>query len=659
MHTALKKVLVVDDSPFIRWGMTEDLRRLGYLPFEAESGTDALAVLQQERDISLVLLDVQMKGLSGFETLRRIRASDMQLKLREVNNLWVPVVFVTSQDTQEDRRRGFDLGALDFITKHEVRSSLKELTDKYLTTSKELASMGVLIVDDSGIVRHVVRTCLKSLGVHLFEAVNGREGLELLRANPDKIDLVVTDLVMPVMNGDELCMTIHNEEGLADLPVIFISSSESELCVLKMFQAGAADYVHKPFVRQELTARLESHLKRRLLTKQLKDSVEDQKHLNEVKDQFLAVCSHDLRSPLSGMLGLIQLVAEDPTCSEEHRGMLRFAEQSGEYLLSLVTDILDLGRAEAERSKLELMPVDLRELIDSCMKTLRHTAEPKNVRLDLLCPEPVTVHGNGNALRRIFNNLISNAIKFTHAGEGVAVVIVREGTNAVTRVMDNGIGIPQDMISELFDQYSKVSRKGTGGEVGTGLGLAITKKLTEAQHGRISVESQDGEGAVFTVVLPLERERPVVSVDPANLPGSLPGLRVLVAEDNRVNQETIRRRLVALACEYTLVSDGKEAVAAFRNALTKEPFDVVLMDIEMPIMNGMEAVREVRRLEHEHTAATGMALHTPVYALTAYNDANSSKRFMNSGMDGILTKPFKAEQLFQCLDEVACAKSDG
>ncbi|MDD2238156.1 MAG: response regulator [Kiritimatiellae bacterium] len=652
------KILLVDDSSFIRWGLATALKKLGYDPVEAESGSDAIHKLNSVPNIRLVLLDVQMKGWSGFETLAEIRSSEKQAEFREMNNQWVPVVFVTSQDTEKDRLRGFELGATEFILKSDVRASLKKLTDKILRPSCEFHELGVQVVDDSMIIRYLIKSCLEPFGVSIFEAEDGAEALEQLKAHRDEIDVVVTDLQMPKMNGDVYCRTIRKELKLVDLPIIFLSSNDQAQKVLHIFQAGATDYIHKPFVREEMMARLEVHMRRQLLNTQLKANIAELKRLNQLKDKFLAVCSHDLRSPLSGMLGLTEILREAPDTTNTQREMLTHIRGAGEYLMSLINDILDLGRTQSDESNMAFEPVDLTEIIQSCRVTLQHTAGPKQVELTLDGPDGIIINGNDNALRRIFNNLISNAIKFTPSGGRVSVEIRPDQNGSVeVTVRDTGIGIPKKMLPHLFDEYSKTSRKGTAGEVGTALGMAITHRLVESHHGHIDVESVEDKGTAIKVSLPmLEEQIPREAVDaPVEQKieeadaGAIRGLRVLVAEDNRVNQEYLKRCLSDWGCDYEIVEDGLRAVEAYVQGQDDNPFSIILMDIVMPKMDGLEAAREIRRLEEELNFEEGADHRILITALSAKTDEEARGEMLAAGMDGLVGKPIKKTELYQAL----------
>lgn len=666
-----KKVMLVDDSSFIRWGLSEDLRRLGYEPVEADSGLKALELLKSETGIGLILLDVQMKGWDGFDTLKAIRDDANSKALEAAGNEWVPVVFVTAQDTVEDRMKGFELGAAEFVLKNEVRASLRALTGRFLEPSPEYAELGILIADDSMIIRNLIKTSLKAYGVKFHEAATGAVALEFLKKHSDSVDLVITDLQMPEMNGDILCAKIRRELRLKDLPVIFLSSTENAQAVLNMFRAGGSDYIHKPFVREELTARLEVHMRRQLLARRLRENIDELRRLNALKDRFLAVCSHDLRSPLSGMMGLTELLLVDDRVGEEQREMLRHIEASGEYLLELINDILDLGRMQAAEQHIALEPVDLGEVLESCYVNMKHTAEPKKVHFERQLQSGVMVNGDRNALRRIFSNLTSNAIKFTPT-EGRVDVIMQVNTSkklVQVRVTDTGIGIPDDMMDKLFDEYSKLSRPGTAGEKGTGLGMAITRKLVEAHGGKISVESRAGEGATFTVVLPLlevrrqQAESVVQQATAASLESVkdeaivLDGLRVLVAEDNRVNQEWLKRVLGRWKCVFDLAENGREAAALFEDALDNAPYDVVLLDIEMPDIDGFQAARLMRIEEEDVMTDTGRECQAPIFALSARTDAESLEEIQRAGMNGLLAKPVKKAELRQILGQCRSTES--
>src|SRR3989339_269177 len=212
--------------------------------------------------------------------------------------------------------------------------------------------MKLLVVDDSAMMRKIIRTELESAGYQVADAQDGVEALELLKKEHQRIDLVITDYMMPEMQGDELCIKIRNDLGNKSLPVIFLSAMGERDSILNIFKAGASDYIVKPFAKEELLARIRVHLEARRLNKLLENQVMELKKLNKLKDEFLAITSHDLRAPLNGIMGFSQLLAEDDNLTDLQKEFLGHIFSSGEFLLELIGDILYLGRINSETGDL-------------------------------------------------------------------------------------------------------------------------------------------------------------------------------------------------------------------------------------------------------------------------------------------------------------------
>ena len=372
--------------------------------------------------------------------------------------------------------------------------------------AENLEDLQILVVEDSDSARDHIVSSLKELHVGIWEADDGVTALERIRQNPDKIDLVISDLHMAQMSGDELCRKIRTELMLKTLPVIILSADIDKKTTIELFKAGATDYLYKPFIREELVARIHAHLKQEKMKKVLKKNIIELQALDKMKDDFLAVCSHDLRSPLSGIMGYTELLMLEIE-NKDHLEMLKDILSSGEDLLLLINNILDLSRAEAERQEMGMAETEPAEIISACIHSLEPAASLKHISLTMVNKIGKTqIMGNKSALSRIFNNLITNAIKFTPKGGQVSVTLKLQddGTLAIS-VMDNGIGIPQNKIHDLFTRYSRVSRKGTAGEKSTGLGLSIAKELVQHHNGTLTVKSREGKGSIFKVSFPIHR----------------------------------------------------------------------------------------------------------------------------------------------------------
>jgi signal transduction histidine kinase/ActR/RegA family two-component response regulator len=365
-----------------------------------------------------------------------------------------------------------------------------------------------------------------------------------------------------------------------------------------------------------------------------------------VKSQFLATMSHEMRTPLHGMLGLARQIRAG--LPETLAPQLDLIERSGEHLLTLINDVLDFSRIEAGHLKLKPQPFDLAGLIEEVCALAAVTAEEAGLTLAtrLALPQPCPVLGDAPRLRQIVQNLVGNAIKFTEKG-GVKVVAHHEADSGRTRieVIDTGIGIDPEALPRIFDAFAQADESAARRFGGTGLGLTISREIARAMGGDLVCVSAPRRGSAFTLTLTLPAVTAAEFAPPAPaepVAARLQG-RVLLAEDNPVNAMVAEAVLHKLGLEVEVVNNGRDAVEAFRRLRP----DVVLMDCQMPVMDGFEAARRIREVEREAEAPGGG--HTPLVALTANALEGDRERSLASGMDDHLAKPFREDQLARVL----------
>ena len=374
---------------------------------------------------------------------------------------------------------------------------------------------------------------------------------------------------------------------------------------------------------------------------------------NRAKSEFLANMSHEIRTPMNGVVGMTQLLGDTPL-SAAQREYVDVIRTSGEALLALINDILDVSKIEAGRMELELLDIDLRTTVAETIAALGAQATAKGLALKAnVGPDvPSAIRGDALKLRQILFNLIGNAIKFTPSGTvALEVRLEADGEHSVLvrfSVRDKGIGIAPDRIDRLFKSFSQIDSSTTRHYGGTGLGLSIVKRLAELMGGTVGVESVLGQGSVFwfTANFELGRDGHVIrNSRAAELPPSVPaprrsfaGARVLLVEDNAVNQQVAQKYLAKFGIESELARNGREAIEAWR----KGGYDLILMDCQMPVMDGFEATREIRRQE-----VAGQ--HVPIIALTANALASDRSNCLAAGMDEHLTKPLELAKLEACL----------
>ena len=510
----------------------------------------------------------------------------------------------------------------------------------------------ILLIDDDEVDRMAVRRALRKseFSFELMVAENGKSGLERLDTEP--IDIIILDYRLPDFSGLDLLEKIRDRDILA--PVIVVTSHGDENIAAEAFKSGASDYLSKDLISgkgldrsiQYLLKLKEGEEQRRAAVQAMREAKQLAEKNAKVKEEFLANMSHEIRTPMNAIIGFTHLLA-DTSLTEKQKEYVSSIVTAGENLLVIINDILDFSKIEAGKLSIEAAPFNLKDLLTSTFNLFKPKAEDKGLDLRLSIPDGLEGEWNGDAVRlnQILINLVGNAIKFTEEGwVELSVEPKKVGGEAMLdfRITDTGIGIHPDKVSSIFDSFTQGAADTTMKFGGTGLGLAIVKNLVELMDGRVSAESELGKGSVFSFQLPLKSlgaaegtqkdAQAQAGPDLSELEDAL----VLMAEDNKMNQLLARRILEEAGVDLKIVENGRMAV----EAVEKRDFDLILMDVQMPEMDGLDATRAIRALDPP-------ANEIPILALTAHAVASEIQKCFESGMNDYVVKPYKPAELLR------------
>ena len=363
----------------------------------------------------------------------------------------------------------------------------------------------LLIVDDTPANIDVLRDTLRPQGYKISVATSGEQALKI----SEKLlpDLILLDVMMPRMNGFEVCAHLKQNPITTNIPVIFITAKTEAEDISKGFNVGGVDYITKPIRREEVCARVKTHLKLSYSTRKLKEVNASLQEINEQKNRFMGMVAHDLRTPLGAMLSFLDMIIqnEDSHLSESDLDeMHKLMYTTCQEMLLLVNDVLDISVVEKGSLNLDLQIAELNEIIEKRIKINRFKADEKGMKLSTSCSGRVNAYVDGNRLAQVIDNLLGNAIKFAPPGTRVDIELKEHNNYAMISVQDEGPGLTDDDMHELFSETGNLSAKPTSGEKSTGLGLAIVKKIIEAHSGYLEVLNAPEKGAVFNVCVPMK-----------------------------------------------------------------------------------------------------------------------------------------------------------
>ncbi|MEK7720455.1 MAG: response regulator [Bacteroidota bacterium] len=496
----------------------------------------------------------------------------------------------------------------------------------------------ILIVDDVAANLKILGFILKKEGYKVRPVPNGT--LALQAAEKEKPDLILLDVMMPDMDGFEVCRRLKDDQKMVDVPVIFISALNDTNDIVNALKSGGVDFITKPFKAEEVIARVRTHLKLYQQSRILQEQSKKLQELVATKDKFFSIIAHDLRGPLGGFMSLTELLADESFefTPAEQKEMNLDLYKSSRNLFNLLENLLVWARMQQGQIVFNPVQINLKELVSESITALEDAIRKKAILVTEQVPERQNVYADSNMLQSIVRNLISNAIKFTpKAGSVTVSSYSTENNTSVIVVKDTGIGMNSTMTANLFRLNINNSRPGTEGEQSTGLGLLLCKEFVEKHGGEIWVESVEDAGTSFYFTIPANTvSNEIAHAD--QVIDKIGNLKILVAEDN-VNSEILMRIVTKSFSNRTLVaSTGAEAVEICR----KNPdLDLILMDIKMPELDGYEATRQIRLFNQK----------VVIIAQTAFGIEGERDRAIEAGCNDYISKPIEISTLVELIQK--------
>ena len=660
--TNLVKILMVDDRAENLFALEVMLSNESYFFVKASSGEEALDILLSEQDFAIILMDVQMPLMDGFETVESIR--------RVENLKHIPIIFLTaSMDTSVQIFKGYQTGAVDYMIKplspEILKAKVAIFVDLYKKTHELLVQKEQMKLLNSDVT---AQKLLSKYSLSLIEASHdplfaispggkitdmNNASVKITSVSREKlIGSNFIDYFTDPYKAREGYQQVFEKGFVIDFPLTIKDHKLTDVLFNgAVYKDDKGNVLGAVVVARDITERkrfenelIEAKSKAERATEKAEEST-------KLKDAFLSNMSHEIRTPMNAIVGFSDVLSKRKLGDQE-KEFVRIIKSAGENLLTIINDILDISKIEAGMMTFEKHIFSVKEIFRSLDVMLMGKAKEKNLELTFICDDniPDFLLGDNTRLTQIIINLISNAIKFTPEGSvhvyAKGTTLTAENTLLEFSITDTGIGIPSDKLEHIFERFRQAESHTTRKYGGTGLGLSIAKQLVELQGGTLSVKSRLKEGSVFSFSIPykksLHAQPTQVVIEKKYNMKDLSKLKILLVEDNQLNIKLILSLFAENNLKVQIAENGSVCIDKLKenngSTFLNAGFDIILMDMEMPVMNGYEAATIIR---------DELKNNIPIIAMTAHAMAGERERCLSLGMNDYISKPINANLLFE------------
>ena len=600
----IDKILIIEDSKLFNNHLKKSLKPFTKKIIQAYSFKEAENLLENE-NFDYIFLDLILPDGEGDELVESL--------LKNIRN---KTIVLTSDEDVERREYLFKLGILEYFSKLNPINLIINDIKQLILNLEDNKNYSILIVDDSNFIRKTLKTVLEPRKYKLFFAKNAQEAEKFLTEH--KIHLILLDIELPDKNGIEFLEEIKSKEEFVNLPVISISNNDNPMLVARLLKHGAKDFIKKPFIAEYLILKCDLHIQNYKNVLLLEEKTKELKKLNRLKSEFFASISHEIRTPLNAINGFIKLLTH-MDLPKEAKKYTNILNNTIDDLLKIINDVLEFEKLENKQIEIENIEFNLQKELEVIKDIFTQNAKEKGI---IFKTEFENINQNiisdPTRLKQIIMNLLSNAFKFTPKNKKVILTVKLNNNKLYIEVYDEGIGIEKEKIKTILHPFVQADTDISRKYGGTGLGLSIVNKIIHMLGGELKIESEVNKFSRFYFEIPVK----IVKHKKIN---------ILIAEDNEANRLFLEALLERLNHNFKIVNNGKEAVKEFQ----KEKYDLIILDENMPIMNGNETAQKIKEINPniKIISISGNKENSDIY-------------------DYILTKPFNLEKLNSILKEI-------